>query len=116
MIIFLDEINFTKRSIQQRDWSRKNSNLAIDQEEIYVPYRSVIASMTEEHGIDHIAIYDSAITQDEFIRYLKALRSKHKRRPLALMMDQLAVHKGREVKPYYQQLNITPIYNVAYSP
>ena len=95
MIIFLDEINFTKRSIQQRDWSHKNSNLVIDQEEIYVPYRSVIASMTEESGIDHVAIYGSAITQGEFIDYLQALRSKHMTHPLALMMDQLSVHKGR---------------------
>ncbi len=32
------------------------------------------------------------------------------------MMDQLAVHKGKEVKPYYSQLNIKPIFNVGYSP
>ena len=30
-IIFLDEINFTKQSVLLREWSQKNSNLAIDQ-------------------------------------------------------------------------------------
>ena len=50
-LIYLDEINFTKRSLQLRDWSGKNSNLTVDQKEVYVGYRSVIASMTEEGGI-----------------------------------------------------------------
>ena len=29
-LVYLDEINFTKRSITLREWSAKNSNLAID--------------------------------------------------------------------------------------
>ena len=31
-------------------------------------------------------------------------------------MDQLAVHKSKAVKPWYEKLKITPVYNVAYSP
>lgn len=31
-------------------------------------------------------------------------------------MDQLSVHKSRVCKPWYPKLNITPIYNVGYSP
>ena len=31
-------------------------------------------------------------------------------------MDQLVVHKSKEVKPRYSELNMTPIYNVSYSP
>ena len=54
--IYLDEINFTKSSVTLREWSARNSNLAIDQEEIYVGYRSVIATMSEEGGIIHIRI------------------------------------------------------------
>ena len=44
--IFLDEINFTKRSVALREWSAKNTNLAIDQVEVYSGYKSVIAAMT----------------------------------------------------------------------
>ena len=47
LIIYIDEINFTKRSLKLRDWSMKNSNLTVNQEEVYVGYRSVIAAMTE---------------------------------------------------------------------
>ena len=31
-------------------------------------------------------------------------------------MDQLAVHKSKDVKPYYGDYNITPVFNVGYSP
>ena len=31
-------------------------------------------------------------------------------------MDNLGVHKGKNVKPWYVELDIVPIYNVGYSP
>ena len=43
------------------EWSSKNFNLSVDQEEVYQGYRSVIACMTEDKGIDHCQIYDNAI-------------------------------------------------------
>ena len=47
-IVFLDEITFTKLSLSRTEWSAKNSNLSVDQQEMYQGYRSVIATMTEE--------------------------------------------------------------------
>ena len=38
------------------------------------------------------------------------------RTPIALFCDQLAVHKSKLVKPYYEQLNIKLVLNVSYSP
>ena len=54
--IYLDEINFTKRSVVLREWSGKNSNLTVDQKELYVGYKSVVASMRENQGIVLIRI------------------------------------------------------------
>ena len=51
LIIYLDEINFSKRSLVMREYSGKNTNLSVDQKEVYDGYRSVIACMTEEDGI-----------------------------------------------------------------
>ena len=97
-IIFLDEINFTKRSVDLREWSAKNTNLAIDQQDIYTGYKSVIAAMTEEDGMVLIVIHSSAIDAADFKEYLNKLRIKFGDRPLALFMDQLGVHKTKEVK------------------
>jgi len=75
-LVYLDEINFTKRSLKLREWSGRNSNLTVDQKEVYVGYRSVIASMTEETGIGLVMIYEQAITGADFAYYLKKLRAK----------------------------------------
>ena len=71
LIIYIDEINFTKRSLKLREWACKNSNLTVNQEEVYVGYRSVIAAMTEENGIGLIKIHDQACTGEDFRDYLK---------------------------------------------
>ena len=47
---------------------------------------------------------------------MKKLRKKHLKRPLALFMDQLSVHKSVDAKEYFSKLNIVPIWNVSYSP
>ena len=83
-IVYLDETNFTKLAFQNKDWSRSNENLHVDQRDIYTGYRSVIASISEENGIEFIKIYSTAITSDLFIRYLKQLSNRNKNQPLAL--------------------------------
>ncbi len=116
ILVFLDEILFTKRALKLREWSARNSNLSVDQEEVYVGYRSVIATMTAERGMGLCLIYMTAVDADDFVAFLRKLRAKLGRRPIALFMDQLPVHKSKDVRPAYDRLDITPIYNVAYSP
>ena len=53
LLVYLDEINFTKRSLKLHEWSGKNSNLTVDQKEVYVGYRSVIASMTPSYKFEY---------------------------------------------------------------
>ena len=65
-IVYLDEVNFTKRSISLKEWSQKNSNLTIDQQDIYVGYKSVIASITEVEGIGYRRVHSQAITSEDF--------------------------------------------------
>lgn len=53
---------------------------------------------------------------ETFLDYLKKLRAKQRSTPLALFMDQLPVHKSKELKGWWVQLNITPVLNVGYCP
>jgi transposase len=64
----------------------------------------------------HIRIQGTAVNSEHFIDYLKALRRKMGRKPLAILFDQLAVHRSKDVKPYFDKLNIKPLFNVSYSP
>mgnify|MGYP000565173956 CR=1 FL=1 len=51
-IIYVDETLFTKLAFKSKEWSAKNTNLSVDQVDIYTGYRAVIASMTEERGME----------------------------------------------------------------
>ena len=116
LMVFLDEICFTKLAIQKKEWSRHNENLSVNQVDVYVGYRAVITTMTAEFGVGLSWIYNSAVNGDDFIEYLQALRRHYPNRPIALFMDNLNVHKKVEVKPYYERLNIVPVWNIGYSP
>ena len=83
---------------------------------MYQGYRSVIATMTAERGMGLCLIHLKAVAAEDFVAFLKKLRNKSGRRPIALFMDQLRVHKSRGVQPEYNRLDITPIFNVGYSP
>jgi len=105
-VVFLDEINFTKLSLARREWSARNSNLSVDQKEVYTGYRSVIATMTAERGIGLCLVHPKAVAAEDFVPFLRKLRTKLIRRPIALFMDNLWVHKSRDVQPEYERLDI----------
>jgi len=116
ILVFADETLFTKRAIKQREWSAKHTNLTADQEDIYVGYRAALASMTTEKGMLLVHIYEHPVKEPEFCAHLSKLRIKAGRRPIALFMDNLWVHKNAQVRELMVKLDIRPIYNVAYSP
>jgi hypothetical protein len=115
-IVYLDEVNFTKSSIQSFDWSGQNANITVDQRQIYIGYKSVIAAISSARGSIFTHIYDAAVDRDDFAMYLKALSKSYHHRPFYLMMDNLAVHKTDTVRDVYRELRITPVFNVSYSP
>jgi hypothetical protein len=78
-LLFLDEICFTKLSLPNREWSKRNSNLTVEQEDVYQGYRAVIASMTEGRGIELLKISDHAFNGEDFLEYLRSMRRRHGR-------------------------------------
>lgn len=66
--------------------------------------------------MEAIQIEDRAIKKDTFVQFLKKLNQINGRKPLAIFMDNLLVHKTREVFDVYWDLKMYPIFNIAYSP
>ena len=64
----------------------------------------------------HIRIENSAITTDEFKPYLRTLSKKMDYKPFALFMDQLAVHRRKDVFELCKELGIEIIFCPSYSP
>ena len=75
--MYLDETNFTKLAFQSKDWSCCRENQHVDQRDIYTGYRSVIATISEEKGIELVKIYRTAVTSETFIKYLKLLSKRN---------------------------------------
>ena len=115
-IVWLDEVCFTKRSNQERDWSAKGQNTVLDQADVMTDFRAVIASISMEEGIEKLYLQTHAIDIVDFRTFLGKLREKNGETPLALYMDNLAVHKSDDSKMKMAELNIRPIFNPVYSP
>ena len=59
--------------------------------------------------------YDGSITSESFIIMLNSIRERAKNNDLIyLFMDNATFHKTDEVKDACEELNITPVFNVAY--
>ena len=68
--------------------------------------------MTEEGGLNFCKIYEQAVDAEGFVVFLQKLRNKHGKKPLAIFLDQLPVHRSRIVKEWWTKLNISPVWNV----
>ena len=114
-IVYCDETLFGKRTLVQKEWAGKNSNLSVSQTEACSFHRNVIASMTEE-GIFHIQIQQEACVALDFSYYIHVLSQKMNGRPFALFMDNASIHREKELPEEYAKLKITTVFNVPYSP
>ena len=73
----------------------------------------MIVTVSVDQGLERFDIYDEAITHVEFNKHL---RKQNGNKPLAIFMDKLQVHRSKEVKEKYIDLDIMKIENVSYSP
>jgi len=112
----VDETVFSKASMKSLEWSRRRTNLQVDQEKVFTGYHAVIAAVSEENGVELIHIQDRAVNAFDFGRYLGNLSRANGGRPFALFMDNLSAHKTNVMKQMYTRLGITPLYNVPYTP
>ena len=72
--------------------------------------------MSEEKGVELFKIYNKAIEANDFEDYLWKLSKKNDYESIAILMDNLPVHKTPNVLKEYEKLDINRIANVSYSP
>ena len=76
----------------------------------------MVCAISEDLGLEHYLLHPKSILSPEYIKFLEQLPEKYFHEPLVIFMDNLMVHRTNEVKAVYKRLNITPVYNVPYSP
>ena len=115
-VIYLDETVFTRNSLPKIEWSGFKSSLKIDQSAFYSGFRTAIVAVSAELGLVHYESVEQTTNADRFIPFVRALSEKMQAEPFVLYMDNLSVHKMLTVKAVYTELEIVPVFNVAYQP
>ena len=75
-----------------------------------------IGAISDNGGLEAYAIHPKAITTVEFIEFVELLSAKFLEQEFAIFMDNLQVHKTKEVLETCRRLKARPIFNVPYSP
>ena len=115
-IVFLDEVCFTRSTMQARAYSAKGERIEVDQKAYYDKYYSVVASISTANKVEHLHFEQGAINNVNFRVFLKNLRRKLGDIKVYLFMDNLGVHQHPLVLAMYEELKFTVILNVKYMP
>ena len=75
-----------------------------------------IGAISDNGGLEAYTIHPKAITTVEFIEFVEMLSARFLGQEFAIFMDNLQVHKTKEVLETCKRLKARPIFNVPYSP
>lgn len=115
-VIYLDETMFTFSTFKSRGWANKRDRIRVNDSDLRVQTLAFIAAISEDGGLIDYAIHPKAINTEVFVAFIKQLSHKIGGGDFALFLDNLSVHKTKEAKLLFEELNITEIFNVPYCP
>ena len=69
-VIYVDEVAFTKKTIQTRDYSNKYENLKLNQMDVNTDYFTAVASISTDGCVEHVLINKGAIDGNAYGRFL----------------------------------------------
>lgn len=75
-----------------------------------------MAFVSAARGLVHMETYTGGLDGAQFLEMVGRARKKMKLKPFALFMDNAPFHKSNEVRDGLEEMNITRIMNVPYSP
>ena len=75
-----------------------------------------LGAISDNVGLEAYTIHPNSITTKEFIEFVEMLSDKFHGQEFAIFMDNLQVHKTKEVLETCKRLKARPIFNVPYSP
>ena len=115
-LVFCDEAIFAARGFQMTAWSKPNENIYVHDRTGNQPCQAVCVAVCACHGLLTYEIEDYSFNGDKFIHFLKSLRGAVGvgDEKLFLFLDNCSVHHSLVVKELWAELNIEPVWNVAY--
>ena len=115
-VVYLDETVFTFSTFRSKGWAHRRDRIKINDSDLKVQTLALIAAISEDGGLIDFAIHPRAINTEVFIAFIRQLSQKLGSNDFALFLDNLSVHKIKDAKLLFEELNITEIFNVPYCP
>ena len=88
----------------------------MDDADIRIKSMAFLGAISDNGGLEAYTIHPKAITTVEFVEFVEMLSAKFLGQEFAIFMDNLQVHKTKEVLETCKRLRARPIFNVPYSP
>ena len=105
LVVYLDECMFTQKTYLDTAWSNRRQNVTLSRQRMNQKALALIFACSLEKGVEHCQIYPKSVNAVKFIEYLRNLRaSERTARRIFLFMDNLAVHKTKDVRAEMERL------------
>ena len=88
----------------------------MNKDEVDLPPVRVIAGVSPQKGVEHIAFVDTAITHEHIMAFLSHLHQLHHNIRIAVYWDNVNIHKATNVGTLCGQLDIRLVWNIPYYP
>ena len=115
-VVYLDETVFTFHTFRSKGWAHRRDRIKVIDSDLKVQTLALIAAISEDGGLIDFAIHPRAINTEVFVAFVRQLSDKLAGDDFALFLDNLSVHKTKDAKLLFEELNITEIFNVPYCP
>ena len=115
-LVQLDEMMVTKRTLAKADWTPKLQNASIDWQQMGTGALAVIAAVSRERGVEQAMIFPKSVNVPKFKIFLESVRAANPFDNIMLVMDNLSVHRNREVLERMEELSFRWAYTPRYSP
>ena len=115
-LVWVDEAMFTFNTFSTRAWSAKHQSIEVNDADIRIKSMAFLGAISDNGGLEAYTMHAKAITTKEFIEFVEMLSAKFHGQDFAIFMDNLQVHKTKEVLETCKRLKARPIFNVPYSP
>ena len=76
----------------------------------------MLAAISKEYGMDYVSTFKQSVNIPKFKDFLQNVRDKFFFDDICIYMDNLAVHRSKEVKDRMDELSIPYIFSPPYSP
>ena len=115
-LVWVDEAVFTFNTFRTRAWAGPNHCIQVQDADARVQTMAFIAAISEDRGLEAWAMHPNAITKTEFVAFLEQLSARFQGAEFAVFLDNLSVHKTKEVQEACDRLRVRRIFNLPYRP